>query len=170
MPKGLKPTSSLITIGFQAAEPAPNTFTQVAVDLQLNPLDNEVFVVYAIDIDCGPSDALAGIDTAMAASVSTTSRSTLGDLADSNVLAVSKRQIRAAGFPGAGVGFSSGSTESPATQLEYLGIIATNNFFIQVEGTANVIAHGAEGKLFGVRARADANIFSALVQSELLSQ
>ena len=170
MPKGLKETSSLITIGFSAFEAVPNAFTQVAVDLQLNPLDNEVFVVYAIDIDVGPSDAIAATNTSMAASVSTTTRTTLGTLADSNVLSVSKRQIRAAGFVDGGVGFSSGSTESPATQLDYLGIIATNNFFIQVEGANNLGPHGCEGKLYGVRARADANIFSALVQSELLSQ
>ena len=172
MPKGLKETSSLITIGFQAFEAIPNTFTQVQVDLQLNPLDNEVFVVYAIDIDVGPSDAIDSTNTSMSASVSTTSRTTLGDLADSNVLSVSKRQIRAAGFApgGGGVGFSSGSSESPATQLDYLGIIATNNFFIQVEGANNLGTHGCEGKMYGVRARADASVFSALVQSELLSQ
>ena len=170
MPKGLKETSSLITIGFQAVETAPNVFTQAAVDLQLNPLDNEVFVVYAVDIDVGPCDAIAGLNTSMSASLSTTTRTTLGDLADSNVLSVSKRQIRAAGFVDGGVGFSSGSTESPATQLDYLGIIATNNFFVQVEGQNNLGSHGVEGKLYGVRARADANIFSALVQSELLSQ
>ena len=169
MPKGLKETSSLITIGFQATETAPNTFTQEEVSIQLNPLDNEVFVVYAIDIDVGPSDAIAGLNTSMSASVSTTTRTTLGDLADSNVLSVSKRQIRAAGFVDGGVAFSSGSTESPATQLDYIGIIATNNFFVQVEGANNLGAHACEGKLYGVRARADANIFSALVQSELLS-
>jgi len=169
MPKGLKETSSLITIGFTAAESAVNTFTQAAVDLQLNPLDNEVFVVYAIDIDVRAPDAVAGVNTLMRSSVSTTNRTTMGNLADSNVLSSSAREIRAAGFVDGGVGFTSGSNESPATQLDYLGIIATNNFFIQVEGTANLIQHSVQGKLYGVRARADASIFSALVQSELLS-
>ena len=170
MPKGLKETSSLITIGFTAVEVGPNTFTQATVDLQLNPLDNEVFVVYAIDIDVAAPDALAGVNTSQAASVSTTTRTTLGDLADSNVLASSARQIRSAGFVDGGVAFTTGSNESPATQLDYLGIIATNNFFVQVEGANNLAPHSVNGKLFGVRARADANIFSALVQSELLSQ
>ena len=35
MPKGLKPTSQLITIGFRATESSANTFTQAQVDLQL---------------------------------------------------------------------------------------------------------------------------------------
>ena len=51
MPTGLKETSSLISIGFSVTETAADTFTQGSIDLQLNPLDNEVFVVYAIDLD-----------------------------------------------------------------------------------------------------------------------
>jgi hypothetical protein len=169
MVKGLKETSSLIAIGFAAAETAANTFTQAQVDLQLNVLDNEVFVVYAVDLDVGAPDALPGTDTRMSASLSTTSRTTLGELNDSNVISNLIHQIRAAGFVDSGVGFTSGSTESPATQLEYLAIIATNNFFVQVQGSANATAHGMNGKLYGVRARASSDIYSALVQSELLS-
>ena len=169
MPKGLKETSSLISIGFTSAETAPNTFTQTQVDLQLNVLDNEVFVVYAVDLDIGAPDSVAGVNTRMSTSLSTTSRTTLGDLGDSNVLATKIAQIRASGFVDSGVGFISGSSESPATQLEYLGIIATNNFFVQIEGRNNNIAHGMDGKLYGVRARASSDIYAALVQSELLS-
>ena len=169
MVKGLKETSSLISIGFTAGETAPNTFTQTQVDLQLNVLDNEVFIVYAVDLDVGAPDAVTGVDTRMSTSLSTTSRTTLGDLGDSNVLATNILQIRAAGYAASGVGFSSGSTESPATQLPYLGIIATNGFFIQIQGSGNIAAHGMDGKLYGVRARADSSIYSALVQSELLS-
>ncbi len=169
MPKGLKETSSLISIGFGVAEPAANTFTQAQVDLQLNPLDNEVFVVYAIDLDVGAPDAVAGTSTVMAGSLSTTSRTTIGDLSDTNVMANKQLQIRAGGFVDGGVGFTSGSNESPATQLEYLGIIATNDFFVQVEGTNNLIAHSMTGRVYGVRARADSSIYAALVQSELLS-
>ena len=56
MPKGLKETSSLITISSQVTESAANTFTSQQVDLQLNPLDNEVFIVYAIDLDLQQPD------------------------------------------------------------------------------------------------------------------
>jgi hypothetical protein len=170
MPRGLKETSSLISIGFSVSEPAPNTFTQSIIDLQLNPLDNEVFVVYAVDLDVGAPDAVAGTSTVMSGSLSTTSRTTIGDLSDTNVLANSQRQIRAGGFVDGGVGFTSGSNESPATQLEYLGIIATNDFAIQVQGTNNVIAHGMTGRVYGVRATASSSIYAALVQSELLTQ
>ena len=169
MPKGLKETSSLISIGFDVSETAANTFTQERVDLQLNPLDNEVFVVYAIDLDLGAPDAIAGTSTVMNGALTTTSQTTMPTLADSNTLAVKTNQIRAGGFVDGGVGFTSGSNESPASQLEYIGIIATNDFFVQVEGTNNGIAHSLSGKLYGVRARADASVYAALVQSEVLS-
>ena len=105
----------------------------------------------------------------MTASLSTTSRTTTGDLSDANVMAKQELQIRAAGFVDGGVPFATGSNESPATQLEYLGIIATNDFFVQVQGSNNLVDHSVTGRLYGVRARADASIYAALVQSEVLT-
>ncbi len=169
MPKGLKETSSLITIGFDVFESAPNTFTQARVDLQLNPLDNEVFIVYAIDLDVGAPDAVAGVSTSQNGSLTTTSQTAMPRLGDTACLASKFLQIRAGGFVDGGVPFVSGSVESPATQLEYLGIIATNDFFVQTEGQNNITVHSMSGKLYGVRARADASIYAALVQSEVLS-
>ena len=169
MPKGLKETSSLISIGFDVSETAANTFTQERIDLQLNPLDNEVFVVYAIDLDLGAPDAIAATNTSMKGALTSTTQTAMPTLADSNCMAVKTNQIRSAGFVDGGVAFTSGSNESPASQLEYIGIIATNDFFIQVEGANNAAAHGLSGKLYGVRARADASVYAALVQSEVLS-
>jgi len=169
MPKGLKQTSSLIVIGARVAETAPNTFTQGAIDLQLNPLDNEVFVVQAIDLDVAPPDAIVGTDTAVNATFTTTSQTTLPGLQSTNVMARKELSIRAAGFVDGGVGFETSSMESPPTGLEYLGIIATNDFFLQVLGTANGVPRSVSCKVYGYRARADASIYAALVQSELLS-
>ena len=169
MPKGLKETSSLISIGFSVTESAPNTFTQASIDLQLNPLDNEVFIVYAIDLDCEVPDAITATNTSMLSALTTTSRATMPNLSDSTCLAVKNTRIRAAGFVDGGVGFTTGSNESPATQLDYVGIISTNDFFIQIQGQNNLIQHGMSGKVYGVRARADASVYAALVQSEVLS-
>ena len=171
MPKGLKATSSLITIGAVVQETAANTFTQTQVDLQLNPLDNEVFVVQSIDLNLTPPDFVSTKDTATRGSLSTTSRTSMGDLADSNVMAVGRDDIRIdpAGAEG-GVAFSRMSGETPSTVLDYLGIIATNDFFLQVQGTANNAAKFCSAKVYGYRARADAAVYAALVQSEMLSQ
>ena len=169
MPKGLKETSSLIEIGFEVNESAPNTFTQERIDLQLNPLDNEVFVVYAINLDPFSPDAIAGVDTSVVSSLTSTSQTAVQNLSNSNCLANANLLIKAAGFVDGGVGFATGAAETPPTTLEYIGIISTNDFFIQVQGVGNAAARGMSGRVYGVRARADASIYAALVQSEVLS-
>ena len=167
--KGLKVTSGMLSIGFSVTESAANTYTENQIDLQLNVLDREVFVVYAVDMDISPPDALAGLNTASDSSLSTTSRTSVGNLNDTNVLAVGERFIRASGFVDGGVGFETVSSSSPASQVPYIGIIATNDFFVQVQGNNNVNPATLRGKLYGVRATASADIFAALTQSELLS-
>ena len=169
MVKGLKQQSSTVAIGFSVVESAPNTFTQGSVDLNMDPLSQEVFVVQALDLTVGPSDAIAGVNTAMTCSLTTTSQAGVTTLANSNCLAIAINQIRAAGFVDGGVGLVQTAGETPGTLLEYIGIIATNDFFIQIEGANNLAPHNVTGKLYGYRARADASVYAALVQSEVLS-
>ena len=169
MPKGLKQTSSTVAIGFGVNESAPNTFTQASVDLNLSPLDREVFVVLAVNMDPFAPDALAATDTSVQSSLTTTSQSNVVDLADANCLAVGANFIRAAGMLDSGVAFQKLGIETPPSTLDYIGIIATNDFFVQVRGVGNANPRGVTGKLYGYRARADADIYAALVQSEVLS-
>ena len=169
MPTGLKQTSSVVSIGFEVIESAPNTFTQGSVDLNLSPLDREVFVVLAVNLDPFGPDAIAGTDTSTNTSLTTTSQTGIVNLSNSNCIANSNLLIKAAGFVDGGVSFTTGSVETPPATLEYIGIIATNDFFVQVQGVGNAAARGVSGKLYGYRAQANADIFSALVQSEVLS-
>ena len=169
MPKGLKSTSAPITISFAVTETAPAVFTDAVVALQLNVLDREVFVVTGCNLDVSAPDAIAATNTSVSGCLSSTARTTMGFLNDSNVLSTANDSIRAAGFVDGGVGFSSQYGEAPATGMDYLGIIATNDFHIMVQGTANVGAKSLSGKLYGYRAIADAATFAALTQSELLS-
>ena len=169
MPRGLKETSSTVAIGFSVSETAPNTFQQGSVDLNLDPLNNEVFVVQAINLEPGIPDALAGVDTEVLTSLTTTSQTAVQFLNNTNCLVTASKFIRAAGMVDAGVSFSTGAGEAVPTALEYIGIIATNDFFVQVQGNGNLAPKGITGKLYGYRARADASIYSALVQSEVLS-
>ena len=167
MPRGIKETSGLIVISTSIAESAANTFTTELVDLQLNPLDNEVFVVYGIDIDVSAPDLVPATSTVAAMSVSTTARTQVGGIDQANVLAANRIETQEAG--GAAVTNAYSSDSAPSTQLEYLGIIATNNFHLNIEGTNNLAALGGNARVYGVRGRADASVYAALVQSELLS-
>lgn len=169
MPKGLKQTSSVVSIGFNATQTAPNTFEQSTVDLNLSPLDREVFVVLAINLEPYSPDAIAAVNTGVQASLTTTSQTAIAQLSDSNCMASAIYEIKAAGFVDGGVGFQTLGFETPPATLEYIGIIATNDFFVQVDGFGNTNPRQVNGKIYGYRAVADADIYAALVQSEVLS-
>ena len=168
MPRGLKQTSSVVAIGFEAEESAANTFAQTTVDLNLSPLDREVFVVLAVNLDPYTPDMVDAVDTLVSSSLTTTSQTAVQELSNTNCLAAAANVIKNDGTNAAP--FTTGFFETPSGMgLEYVGIIATNDFFVQVKGTGNTGAKAVTGKLYGYRARADADIFSALVQSEVLS-
>ena len=168
MPKGLKQTSGVIQISSLINESAANTFTSDKVDLQLNVLDREVFVVLAADLNVEAPDNLTNTQTQSRMSVSTTERQSVGSLADSNVIAVAELKIQNVADTCAVV-TEFASTESPHAQLEYIAIIATNDFYLNINGVSNTGAIGGSARLWGYRAQADAATFAALTQSELLS-
>ena len=163
----LKKSSEIIAIGFDVSETAPNTFAQTQVDLQLNPLDQEVFVVVAIDLDPTSPDCITNQNTSTLASLSTTSRTSFGNLSSSTVLANAVLDIRADAANH--VSFQRSSLDSPPATLDYIGIISTNDFFVQVLGDNNVNVKRCFGRMWGYRAKADAATYAALVQSEILS-
>lgn len=167
MPTGLKQTSSLIQISTSVAESAPNTFTVEQVDLQLNPLDNEVFVVQAVDMDLSPADLVAATKSVAALSLSSTRRTTVGGIDFPNVVAAKRITTQEDG--GAAVTNEYEASDTPSSNLDYIAIIATNDFFLNLEGTNNVSILGANARVYGYRARADSSVYAALVQSEALS-
>jgi hypothetical protein len=168
MPRGIKETSGIIVVSAEVTETAANTFTATEVDLNLDPLNNEVAVIYAIDLDLQEGDMVDGVNTVIRGSLSTTSRTTVGDLSQSNVMATERMVIQNDGTNAIVTGFSSGASQ-PATTLDYLGIIATPDFFLNLQGTSQANAKSMFAKIYLKRARADSAIYAALVQSELLS-
>lgn len=169
MPAGLKQSSSTVAIGFSVLESAPNTFTQDSVDLNLSPLDREVFVVTAINMDPTTPDGLAGLNTQVNCALTTTSQTSVANLSNSNCMATATLDIRGAGYADSGVSFTRNGMETPPATLDYIGIIATNDFFVSIKGVQNLSAKFVSGKLYGYRAVASADIYAALVQSEVLS-
>ena len=168
MPKGLKATSSVVSIGFNATQGAANAFSQTTVDLNLSPLDREVFVVLSINLEPYSPDAVAGTNTGVQSSLTTTSQTAIAQLSDSNCLASAIYEIKSAN-PTSAVAFQTVGFETPPATLDYIGIIATNDFFVQVDGFGNTNPRQVNGKLYGYRAVADADVYAALVQSEVLS-
>ncbi len=165
----LKVTSDPIAISFELAESAPNTFTQEQIALQLDILNNEVALVYAIDLDLESPDALAGLDTRVTANLTSTSQTGTVGLGNSNCLAQGRKDIRAGGFVDGGVGFTRAADSTPVGDVPYIGIISTNNFFVSITGANNAAPKTLSGRVWLARARADAATYAALVQSEVLS-
>jgi hypothetical protein len=174
----LKKTSQTIMIGANTPEFDNTNLTEVSVDLQLNPLDNEVFVVQAIEFDLADTVSDGDFDptnngsvAACDVSVSTTSRTTIGTLSDSNVLATCHLAFANSETAGKVNGFDfQQKPDTAAAILDYIGIIATADFFIQTK-TTNLDDDLDPGalRLYGYRAKADAATYAALVQSEVLS-
>lgn len=165
----LKKSSEQIAISAEVVESAANTFTQQQIDLQLDPLNNEVFVVLSVNLDITPPDNVAATNTAANGSLSTTSRAAIGSLADSQVMAVANDFIRQGAGTVDGASFSRTAGETPTANMDYVGIIATDNAFLQIEGQGNTTAKTMRARIYGFRAKASSSIYAALVQSELLS-
>jgi len=176
----LKPSSEIITISGKY-ENATGGFTSEAFDLQLNPLDMEVFVVQAVNVDYvgNPPTVLAftgGAIVLKPVAFSTSRPLAQLDLSSSNVFAAAK-QTAVLFFDGAAPPncqtytlFEDKPSETPDSNLDHIAIIATSNFFIGGTDAANNLGDTAISfKIWGYRARADAATYAALVQSEVLS-
>jgi len=170
-PKGLKTTSSPIQISAKVTESVVNVFTTEEIPLTLNVLDNEVFVITQLNLDVdAPDMAGAGITKVVNASISTTSRTSVGSIADSNVIGSAERIILTGAAPAEPC--ASFDREDPlfsAISEDYLAIVATNNMFLNIVGTLNGNAKSCRVRVYGYRASASSSVYAALVQSELLS-
>lgn len=167
MPKGMKETSSLIVISQSVTESGANTFTSERVDLQLNPLDRECFVIYSVNLDATVPDSVDAVDTTVLGSLSSTQRTTVGGIDQTNVIASLRMDIQNQTTNAVFSEFKSDST--PTGMLPYLSIVATNDFFLNIQGINNGAAKAMNARVYGARVKVDADIYSALVQSELLS-
>lgn len=183
MPRGLKETSSQIVVSFGLDEQNPNTPNQARIDLQLNALDQEVFVVTGVKLDIEPADVVinpAGLPVRTASFASISKQDISGSatgfgLRNPSVFATASTVYQSDLAPTAtndvlsSYLYTENSIDTPS-QLDYVDIIATPDFYVTILGSGNNDAKGVQGKLYGYRARADAATYASLVQSELLSQ
>tara|TARA_B100000212_G_scaffold340003_1_gene319596 strand:- start:377 stop:892 length:516 start_codon:yes stop_codon:yes gene_type:complete len=169
-PKGIKATSSPIQISAEVAEPSAGTFATETIELTLNVLDNEVFVVTQVNLDVDPPD-LRTSSTNVAASISSTARTSVGGIQNTNVIASAANFIMTDGVAqGAAVSFAREDPLFAALETDYLAIVATNNMHLNIQGLDNANRKGVRARVYGYRAKADSSTYAALVQSELLSE
>jgi len=182
MPKGLTRNSSPIQISGKATQTAINAFASTEIDLTLNALDQEVFVVTQVNIDLDAPDLVdsnPGGVSATFCTVSSTDRGSVGDISNSNVIAQAKKEIESLVIvkPGpppvfevaAAVAFDREDPLFAAQTEDYIGIIATSNCFLNIFSNNCQGTKGAAVRIYGYRAKMDAAGYAALVQSQVLS-
>ncbi len=165
----LKRTSEPFIISTSVSESAPNTFSQSEIQVNLNPLDQEVLLTLAVDIDCFAPDVVPALNTAQTVSVSTSSATSVLGIDSSQCIASQRIDVKTDGVNH--VAFDRAGSQAPSsTFLDYTSILATNNFYLQTEGINNLGSKGGNVRMWCVRAKADSATYAALVNSELLSQ
>ena len=164
---GFKKTSETIAISFGLDELGANTFTQEQVALQLDVLNNEIFVCLAVDLNVASPDLVPGLTTESRAVVSSTSQTAISNLSNTNTIAEASLSIVSAA--GEAVSFTRAAEESYSGDVDYIALISTNDFFVGLVGANNANAKSVNGRVWGYRARADSATYAALVQSEVLS-
>lgn len=167
---GFKKRTDLINVSGTITETALNTFTQLEVSLDLDPLNREVFIVTDVYLDVDTPDLVPATLTTTAASVSNVSRTAVVNIGDSQCISnVAERILAgAAEYSFARVAMPV-SQQSTGSMRDYLSIISTPNFFVQIKGSNNTGPSGGSFRLTGYRAQADADTYAALVASEVLS-
>ena len=168
MPVGLKSTSSPIQVSASTTELAPGLLQIETIELNLNPLDQEVFVITQVNLDVDAPDNLP-LATSVEATLSSTRRTTIGSIANQNVIASAQRLVLGAPPALSAVAFDREDPTMTALSEDYIGIIATSNCFLNLVGTNNGNVKAARVRIFGYRAKASASVYAALVQSEVLS-
>jgi len=165
-----KKKTELVEISDRLITSDGNTFAQAEITLPLDTLSQEIFVVTDIVLDVDLPNHGPGLASSTSSSVCSTSQTGVQDISNSRCMSSVRTQwvsVTAEGtFTQVRLPEGLGTT---GTTRDYLGIIATPNFFVQIAGNNNATAKAVNFRLTGYRAVADLGTYSALVASEVLS-
>ena len=183
----LKSTSSPIAISTSITHTIPvdaEANSSKTIDLQLNPLDNEVFVVTAVKIDFASLPQIDASQARMGSSFlqcsilkNTPASGAVQSISSNNCVASSRTNLFIAfdgtlpAKPDVYTAVENNAMDTPPANTDYLDIIATDNFVIQFANGEGLASQSTTGlvRVYGYRARADSATYAALVQSEMLS-
>ena len=166
---GFKKSSDIITVSGRVEETAANTFTEGEINLSLDALNNEIFVILSVDTALAAPDGIAATDTSTLFQLTATSQTAITGLENNNVIVRSERLSQGAGFVDNANTWEHMAGETPDANLDYIAIVATPDMFAQIEGVNNGNPKACAFRIWGYSARADSATYAALVQSSVLS-
>lgn len=174
----LKRTSENITINTLVEESALDTFTVGRVDLALDPLSNEVFVITGVELSPEPIKTIqGGAESTQTRSgylytQSRTSASlTTGQLVAWKRTTLTMEVVAAGGSNTAVLHYTETGNDAGDFRGDWLAISATPDLYLCVQSSGAIGTDTCQlaATIYGYRAKADAATYAALVQSELLS-
>lgn len=170
---GFKKTSATITVSNRLEQTVADDFAELELDLPLDTLNNEIFVVLAVDFGLAPSDIDPSLDTsAVQCQLSTTRQGRISGMETSQVICRGENAVSFATTPAGdsvAVPFTHMSNDTPTSDLPYIGLIATPNAYLAIDSQGQNSVKAVAMRIWGYRAKADAATYAALVQSEVLS-
>tara|TARA_R100001460_G_C3548484_1_gene175002 strand:- start:1240 stop:1800 length:561 start_codon:yes stop_codon:yes gene_type:complete len=183
----LKRSSEIITVS-GGVDNSANAFQVDPVDLMLNALDQEVFVVLAVQIDFqglpvrplivgSPTGVISGIHEVAMTTTRPSGLTAAGfgpDIGNTNCFAYACQKGSEAYDASNDLNsyfLHEQTSDVPDTNLDYVAIIATSDFFVSTNPiqTNPGTPLRCNYRIWGYRAKADAATYAALVQSEVLS-
>lgn len=164
----IKQITSLVNIGGSVTEGIVNNFEESTIGINLSPVDRQVFVITDVAFTSSEPENLPGVTTSVTFQVTKTAQTgTLGASSPDLISRGSKFLFAdAASHTWAETDFGNAQT-STGGRNDYLMILATEDAFISVVGNGNLTPRGAQCRITGYFATADASTYQALVLSEL---
>ena len=170
MAKAYTITSDPFYVNGNATETAADTFTQIEISLPLDALNREGVLVHGCYFSGQEPERVVNNVSQIRTQVTTTSKTAMVGANDANLLARQEKYIigGAAEFSGPHLVDVLASND-PYQKDDVLGIVATDNVFLAIQGSNQTAAKECQVRLICSRIRLSADAYAALVTNELSS-
>ena len=168
MPAGLKRSSADFFISASVSETAANTYTENEIVLPLDSLSREVFVITGVIFNPATPSRIAGTETDVQVQLTRNSSRDMIPLSEYNLIAEANETVISLTDEGQLTGKAYGNKILESGK-DYLDIVATPNMYFATQGNNNTNATTSFMRVYGYRAVASVDTYSALVASELNS-
>ncbi len=164
----LKQITDLVNIGGAVTESAANTYTEAIVNINLSPVDRQVFVITDVQFTSFEPDPILATVTEVQVQLSKTPQTGLIGANNPDLVSRTQKIVY-----GGAAEFSAFETDfrhqsaSTGGRNDYLMILATEDAHLAVVGVNNAGVKQAQCRITGYFATADAATYNSLVLSEL---
>lgn len=170
MAKAYQITSDPFFINANVTETAADTFTEVQISAPLDSLNQEGLLIHAVYFSGSEPERVANAESSVFYQLTSTSKTGRVFVNDANLIAAQQKIISggAAEFSGPHTLDLLGGNEPYTTEMN-LGIVATDDIFLAVQGFGQTAARSCQVRVVASRIKLTASAYAALVTNELSS-